>query len=89
MARQRQVTRTIKGEKVTALIVHPETRETVEVNLVLTETYTKDTKKVAAIQEQIDLEYPGAKFAAILSSEPMKKRYAMPEKEFIANATEI
>lgn len=89
MARKRMVTRTIKGENLLVLCVHTDTRETEEVNLILTEKFKTEAKRlehIAAIMSETDTTL---KPVAILSSEPVETLYGMTEETFIQYANEM
>lgn len=87
MARKRMVTRTVKFEKVTALAVDMNTRETREVVCQITGKWKNPEDLLKKVKKSIDSE--DVKAVSIIAHEPVEMLMGMTEDEFIELARYI
>ena len=87
MARQPQVTRTIKTTEAKVLCVNVESQATEEVTFVLPRTYSDDEKMLKQVIKRNKNE--ALKPVHIVSSTVIEELYGMPEEEFIECAEKI
>ena len=88
MARERMVTRSIKGTKAQVMVVNIESGETSTQDVTLSTTYKTGEKLFKAIEKVVSVN-PSMKAVHVISSTEIESLYGMPEQDFMEHAVRL